>query len=152
MLSQSVESQSHIQNSACPVWKNNNGTSISPVVQTAQRGERQSPLKTALWNGFASFTQNYSKQTEFPIFDKQIKVGNVKLIIISPIHQSSTPSFTAGPSGEAIQIHHQMRQNMADLHVQQINPAHSSAELLEIVCPKAPGRSGSVSHQILFIA
>lgn len=90
------------------------------------------------------------EQTEFPIFDNQIKLGNV-LIIISSIHQSSTPSFTAGPSGEAIQIHHQMRQNMADLQGQQINPAHSSAELLEIVCPKAPGRSGSVSHQIVFI-
>ncbi|XP_011614624.1 GATOR complex protein DEPDC5 isoform X2 [Takifugu rubripes] len=63
-------------------------------------------------------------------------------------------TFPIGPSGEAIQIHHQMRQNMADLQGQQTNPAHSSAELLELVCPEATGRktlSGQVGETGLYV-
>uniref|UniRef100_A0A8C3A8R4 DEP domain containing 5, GATOR1 subcomplex subunit n=1 Tax=Cyclopterus lumpus TaxID=8103 RepID=A0A8C3A8R4_CYCLU len=42
-------------------------------------------------------------------------------------------TFPVGPSGEAIQIHHQTRQNMAELQgSQQKDPAHTSAELLEL--------------------
>lgn len=47
----------------------------------------------------------------------------------------------AGPSGEAIQIHHQTRQNMAELQgSQQRDPAHTSAELLELAYHEATGR------------
>lgn len=49
---------------------------------------------------------------------------------------------SAGPSGEAIQIHHQTRQNMAELQgSQQRDPAHTSAELLELAYHEATGRS-----------
>lgn len=50
---------------------------------------------------------------------------------------------SSGPSGEAIQIHHQTRQNMAELQgSQQRDPAHTSAELLELAYHEATGRSG----------
>ena len=46
-----------------------------------------------------------------------------------------------GPSGEAIQIHHQTRQNMAELQgSEQRDPAHTSAELLELAYHEATGR------------
>lgn len=48
---------------------------------------------------------------------------------------------SSGPSGEAIQIHHQTRQNMAELQgSQQRDPAHTSAELLELAYHEATGR------------
>uniref|UniRef100_A0A8D3CEW4 DEP domain-containing protein n=1 Tax=Scophthalmus maximus TaxID=52904 RepID=A0A8D3CEW4_SCOMX len=51
-------------------------------------------------------------------------------------------TFPVGPSGEAIQIHHQTRQNMAELQgSQQRDPAHTSAELLELAYHEATGRS-----------
>uniref|UniRef100_A0A8C5M0L9 DEP domain containing 5, GATOR1 subcomplex subunit n=1 Tax=Leptobrachium leishanense TaxID=445787 RepID=A0A8C5M0L9_9ANUR len=52
-------------------------------------------------------------------------------------------TFPVGPSGEAIQIHHQTRQNMAELQgsVLQEN-SHSSAELLELAYSEATGRHG----------
>ena len=47
----------------------------------------------------------------------------------------------SGPSGEAIQIHHQTRQNMAELQgSQQRDPVHTSAELLELAYHEATGR------------
>lgn len=47
-----------------------------------------------------------------------------------------------GPSGEAIQIHHQTRQNMAELQgSEQRDPARTSAELLELAYHEATGRS-----------
>nr|XP_046263694.1 GATOR complex protein DEPDC5 isoform X6 [Scatophagus argus] len=50
-------------------------------------------------------------------------------------------TFPVGPSGEAIQIHHQTRQNMAELQgSQQRDPAHTSAELLELAYHEATGR------------
>ncbi|XP_056149958.1 GATOR complex protein DEPDC5 isoform X2 [Lampris incognitus] len=50
-------------------------------------------------------------------------------------------TFPVGPSGEAIQIHHQTRQNMAELAgSQQRDPAHTSAELLELAYHEATGR------------
>nr|XP_020475229.1 DEP domain-containing protein 5 isoform X3 [Monopterus albus] len=50
-------------------------------------------------------------------------------------------TFPVGPSGEAIQIHHQTRQNMAELQGSpQRNPAHTSAELLELAYHEATGR------------
>lgn len=53
-----------------------------------------------------------------------------------------TVNCAAGPSGEAIQIHHQTRQNMAELQgSQQRDPAHTSAELLELAYHEATGRS-----------
>lgn len=46
-----------------------------------------------------------------------------------------------GPSGEAIQIHHQTRQNMAELQGSgRRDPTHSSAELLELAYHEAAGR------------
>lgn len=46
-----------------------------------------------------------------------------------------------GPSGEAIQIHHQTRQNMEELQGSgQRDPTHSSAELLELAYHEAAGR------------
>uniref|UniRef100_A0A669BXG9 DEP domain containing 5, GATOR1 subcomplex subunit n=1 Tax=Oreochromis niloticus TaxID=8128 RepID=A0A669BXG9_ORENI len=56
-------------------------------------------------------------------------------------------TFPVGPSGEAIQIHHQTRQNMAELQdSQQRDPAHTSAELLELAYHEATGRR-SASRQ-----
>uniref|UniRef100_A0A3B3QHQ1 DEP domain containing 5, GATOR1 subcomplex subunit n=1 Tax=Paramormyrops kingsleyae TaxID=1676925 RepID=A0A3B3QHQ1_9TELE len=50
-------------------------------------------------------------------------------------------TFPIGPSGEAIQIHHQTRQNMAELQgSEQRDPAHTSAELLELAYHEATGR------------
>ncbi|XP_035993738.1 GATOR complex protein DEPDC5 isoform X2 [Fundulus heteroclitus] len=50
-------------------------------------------------------------------------------------------TFPIGPSGEAIQIHHQTRQNMAELQGnQQKDPTHTSAELLELAYHEATGR------------
>lgn len=47
----------------------------------------------------------------------------------------------AGPSGEAIQIHHQTRQNMAEMQGSgQRDWTHSSAELLELAYHEAAGR------------
>uniref|UniRef100_A0A8B9LSW1 DEP domain containing 5, GATOR1 subcomplex subunit n=1 Tax=Astyanax mexicanus TaxID=7994 RepID=A0A8B9LSW1_ASTMX len=51
-------------------------------------------------------------------------------------------TFPVGPTGEAIQIHHQTRQNMAELQgSEQRDPAHTSAELLELAYHEATGRS-----------
>uniref|UniRef100_A0A8C8UP88 DEP domain containing 5 n=1 Tax=Peromyscus maniculatus bairdii TaxID=230844 RepID=A0A8C8UP88_PERMB len=56
-------------------------------------------------------------------------------------------TFPVGPSGEAIQIHHQTRQNMAELQGnRQRDPTHSSAELLELAYHEAAGRH-STSRQ-----
>ncbi|XP_020852099.1 GATOR1 complex protein DEPDC5 isoform X2 [Phascolarctos cinereus] len=50
-------------------------------------------------------------------------------------------AFPVGPSGEAIQIHHQTRQNMAELQGRgQRELTHSSAELLELAYHEAAGR------------
>ncbi|XP_060764411.1 GATOR1 complex protein DEPDC5 isoform X5 [Neoarius graeffei] len=50
-------------------------------------------------------------------------------------------TFPVGPSGEAIQIHHQTRQNMAELQgSERRDPAHTSAELLELAYHEAMGR------------
>ncbi|XP_029971281.1 GATOR complex protein DEPDC5 isoform X3 [Salarias fasciatus] len=50
-------------------------------------------------------------------------------------------TFPVGPSGEAIQIHHQTRQNMAELQgSQQRDQAYTSAELLELAYHEATGR------------
>uniref|UniRef100_A0A4W4G6C5 DEP domain-containing protein n=1 Tax=Electrophorus electricus TaxID=8005 RepID=A0A4W4G6C5_ELEEL len=47
-------------------------------------------------------------------------------------------TFPVGPSGEAIQIHHQTRQNMAELQgSERRDPAHTSAELLELAYHEA---------------
>uniref|UniRef100_A0A3B4X875 DEP domain containing 5, GATOR1 subcomplex subunit n=1 Tax=Seriola lalandi dorsalis TaxID=1841481 RepID=A0A3B4X875_SERLL len=57
-------------------------------------------------------------------------------------------TFPIGPSGEAIQIHHQTRQNMAELQgSQQRDPAHTSAELLELAYHEATGRR-TTSRQV----
>lgn len=95
-----------------------------------------------------SFTKTVGSmrnKLQFPIFEHQIKLGSALIIITSIYPTSSTPTFSTGPSGETIQIHHQMRQNMADLQGHQTNPAHSSAELLELICPEATGRSDTNS-------
>nr|XP_020013201.1 DEP domain-containing protein 5-like [Castor canadensis] len=56
-------------------------------------------------------------------------------------------TFPVGPSGEAIQIHHQTRQNMVELQGSgQRDPTHSSAELLELAYHEAAGRH-STSRQ-----
>uniref|UniRef100_A0A8C3A4G9 DEP domain containing 5, GATOR1 subcomplex subunit n=1 Tax=Cyclopterus lumpus TaxID=8103 RepID=A0A8C3A4G9_CYCLU len=56
-------------------------------------------------------------------------------------------TFPVGPSGEAIQIHHQTRQNMAELQgSQQKDPAHTSAELLELAYHEATGRRTTSRH------
>ncbi|XP_068455837.1 GATOR1 complex protein DEPDC5 isoform X2 [Clinocottus analis] len=56
-------------------------------------------------------------------------------------------TFPVGPSGEAIQIHHQTRQNMAELQgSQQKDPAHTSAELLELAYHEATGRRTASRH------
>ncbi|XP_077691611.1 GATOR1 complex protein DEPDC5 isoform X10 [Eretmochelys imbricata] len=50
-------------------------------------------------------------------------------------------TFPVGPSGEAIQIHHQTRQNMAEMQGNgQRDLTHSSAELLELAYHEATGR------------
>ncbi|KAL0965572.1 hypothetical protein UPYG_G00283080 [Umbra pygmaea] len=50
-------------------------------------------------------------------------------------------TFPVGPSGEAIQIHHQTRQNMAELlGNEQRDPGQTSAELLELAYHEATGR------------
>ncbi|XP_030623111.1 GATOR complex protein DEPDC5 [Chanos chanos] len=50
-------------------------------------------------------------------------------------------TFPVGPSGEPIQIHHQTRQNMAELQgSEERDPAHTSAELLELAYQEAAGR------------
>lgn len=55
---------------------------------------------------------------------------------------------SSGPSGEAIQIHHQTRQNMAELQgSQQRDPAHTSAELLELAYHEATGRLNPTYHK-----
>ncbi|PKU35757.1 hypothetical protein llap_13937 [Limosa lapponica baueri] len=49
-------------------------------------------------------------------------------------------TFPVGPSGEAIQIHHQTRQNMAEMQGNgQQDTTHSSAELLELAYHEATG-------------
>ncbi|XP_056591753.1 GATOR complex protein DEPDC5 isoform X2 [Triplophysa dalaica] len=49
-------------------------------------------------------------------------------------------TFPVGPSGEAIQIHHQTRQNMAELQgSEHRDPARTSAELLELAYHEATG-------------
>ncbi|XP_054618374.1 GATOR complex protein DEPDC5 isoform X2 [Dunckerocampus dactyliophorus] len=54
-------------------------------------------------------------------------------------------TFPVDPSGEAIQIHHQTRQNIAELQVsQRRDPAHTSAELLELAYHEATGRQSGV--------
>ncbi|XP_061588667.1 GATOR1 complex protein DEPDC5 isoform X4 [Cololabis saira] len=56
-------------------------------------------------------------------------------------------TFPVGPSGEAIQIHHQTRQNMAELQgSQQRDPAQTSAELLELAYQEATGRQTISRH------
>ncbi|XP_051887990.1 GATOR complex protein DEPDC5 isoform X3 [Pristis pectinata] len=53
-------------------------------------------------------------------------------------------TFPVGPSGEAIQIHHQTRQHMAELQGSGARDAtHSSAELLELAYHEATGRRGT---------
>uniref|UniRef100_A0A4W3GZC3 DEP domain containing 5, GATOR1 subcomplex subunit n=1 Tax=Callorhinchus milii TaxID=7868 RepID=A0A4W3GZC3_CALMI len=50
-------------------------------------------------------------------------------------------TFPVGPSGEAIQIHHQTRQHMAELQGSSTrDPTQSSAELLELAYHEATGR------------
>uniref|UniRef100_A0A8C6ZB14 GATOR1 complex protein DEPDC5 n=1 Tax=Nothoprocta perdicaria TaxID=30464 RepID=A0A8C6ZB14_NOTPE len=56
-------------------------------------------------------------------------------------------TFPVGPSGEAIQIHHQTRQNMAEMQGNgQQDLTHSSAELLELAYHEATGRHVSSRH------
>nr|XP_028565883.1 GATOR complex protein DEPDC5 isoform X2 [Podarcis muralis] len=56
-------------------------------------------------------------------------------------------TFPVGPSGEAIQIHHQTRQNMAEMQGSgQRDWTHSSAELLELAYHEAAGRHGVAHH------
>uniref|UniRef100_A0A8C3KP61 DEP domain-containing protein n=1 Tax=Calidris pygmaea TaxID=425635 RepID=A0A8C3KP61_9CHAR len=56
-------------------------------------------------------------------------------------------TFPVGPSGEAIQIHHQTRQNMAEMQGNgQQDMTHSSAELLELAYHEATGRHVSSRH------
>nr|XP_033812560.1 GATOR complex protein DEPDC5 isoform X2 [Geotrypetes seraphini] len=53
-------------------------------------------------------------------------------------------TFPVGPSGEAIQIHHQTRQNIAEMQGDgRRDPTHSSAELLELAYHEATGRHGA---------
>uniref|UniRef100_A0A8C1UQY3 DEP domain containing 5, GATOR1 subcomplex subunit n=1 Tax=Cyprinus carpio TaxID=7962 RepID=A0A8C1UQY3_CYPCA len=60
-------------------------------------------------------------------------------------------TFPVGPSGEAIQIHHQTRQNMAELQgSEQRDPARTSAELLELAYHEATGRSVTHTSKRLF--
>ncbi|CAJ1087364.1 GATOR complex protein DEPDC5 isoform X5 [Xyrichtys novacula] len=56
-------------------------------------------------------------------------------------------TFPVGPSGEAIQIHHQTRQNMAELQgSQKRDPTQTSAELLELAYHEATGRRTTFRH------
>ncbi|XP_063066425.1 GATOR1 complex protein DEPDC5 isoform X2 [Engraulis encrasicolus] len=56
-------------------------------------------------------------------------------------------TFPVGPSGEPIQIHHQTRQNMVELQgSEQRDPAHTSAELLELAYHEATGRRTVSRH------
>ncbi|TFK01099.1 DEP domain-containing protein 5 [Platysternon megacephalum] len=56
-------------------------------------------------------------------------------------------TFPVGPSGEAIQIHHQTRQNMAEMQGNgQRDLTHSSAELLELAYHEATGRHITSRH------
>ncbi|POI35268.1 hypothetical protein CIB84_000981 [Bambusicola thoracicus] len=56
-------------------------------------------------------------------------------------------TFPVGPSGEAIQIHHQTRQNMAEMQDSgQQDLTHSSAELLELAYHEAAGRHSTSRH------
>uniref|UniRef100_A0A8C3TDZ3 DEP domain-containing protein n=1 Tax=Chelydra serpentina TaxID=8475 RepID=A0A8C3TDZ3_CHESE len=56
-------------------------------------------------------------------------------------------TFPVGPSGEAIQIHHQTRQNMAEMQGNgQRDLTHSSAELLELAYHEATGRHIASRH------
>ncbi|XP_052464433.1 GATOR complex protein DEPDC5 isoform X6 [Carassius gibelio] len=58
-------------------------------------------------------------------------------------------TFPVGPSGEAIQIHHQTRQNMAELQVsEQRDPARTSAELLELAYHEATGSKRTISRHV----
>lgn len=57
-------------------------------------------------------------------------------------------TFPVGPSGEAIQIHHQTRQNMAELQEER-DPAHTSAELLELAYHEATGRRTTSRHGVV---
>ncbi|XP_058888828.1 GATOR complex protein DEPDC5-like isoform X2 [Acipenser ruthenus] len=58
-------------------------------------------------------------------------------------------TFPVGPSGEAIQIHHQTRQNMAELQGSDLrDPTQSSAELLELAYHEATGRRTAVRQQV----
>ncbi|XP_039627619.1 GATOR complex protein DEPDC5 isoform X3 [Polypterus senegalus] len=57
-------------------------------------------------------------------------------------------TFPVGPSGEAIQIHHQTRQNMAELQGSSLrDTTHSSAELLELAYHEATGRKTMARQQ-----
>ncbi|MGH0168445.1 UNVERIFIED_CONTAM: hypothetical protein FKN15_054606, partial [Acipenser sinensis] len=58
-------------------------------------------------------------------------------------------TFPVGPSGEAIQIHHQTRQNMVELQGSDLrDPTQSSAELLELAYHEATGRRTAVRQQV----
>lgn len=70
---------------------------------------------------------------------------NVSAMFLIPRNLSTC---STGPSGEAIQIHHQTRQNMAELQdSQQRDPAHTSAELLELAYHEATGRLVTLTGQ-----
>lgn len=70
-----------------------------------------------------------------------MKKKKVSVALINEITWLYSHCSSAGPSGEAIQIHHQTRQNMAELQgSQQRDPAHTSAELLELAYHEATGR------------
>lgn len=76
--------------------------------------------------------------TEIQVIDCSYIAGTHSVSRVCVCHCSS------GPSGEAIQIHHQTRQNMAELQgSQQRDPAHTSAELLELAYHEATGRLDS---------
>ncbi|XP_038649235.1 GATOR complex protein DEPDC5 isoform X2 [Scyliorhinus canicula] len=58
-------------------------------------------------------------------------------------------TFPVGPSGEAIQIHHQTRQHMAELQGRSMrDPTHSSAELLELAYHEATGRRSTARQAV----
>lgn len=98
---------------------------------------------------------------------------SIEVMVLSEMHLKICPDFAwigvfmmknkfvlndgrcvfAGPSGEAIQIHHQTRQNMAELQgSQQRDPAHTSAELLELAYHEATGRlDTNISQSFAFL-